>query len=298
MTKWTTADIPDQTGRTAVITGANTGLGLRDRRARSPRKGARVVLAVRNLDKGKEAADRIARRSPGAEVAVQELDLTSLDSIRAAADELRAGHDRIDLLINNAGVMMTPEGHHRRTASSCSSAPTISATSRSPACCSTACSTSPAPASSPSAASATAFAAGIHFDDLQWERGYSRDRRLRPVQAGQPDVHLRAAAPAAPRGTHHRRRPRTPAGRAPSWPATFPGHACGVQPSASRCCQNADDGRAADAARRDRSRRPRRPVLRPRRPRRTTRLPEGRRLQRGVPRRRRRSAACGRSPRS
>ncbi|BBY59088.1 SDR family NAD(P)-dependent oxidoreductase [Mycolicibacterium sarraceniae] len=108
MAPWTAADIPDQTGRTAVITGANTGLGYETARALAA-KGARVVLAVRNLDKGKAAADLIGRRYPGTDVAVQELDLTSLDSIRAAADQLRAGHDRIDLLINNAGVMMTPK---------------------------------------------------------------------------------------------------------------------------------------------------------------------------------------------
>ncbi|WP_328350740.1 SDR family NAD(P)-dependent oxidoreductase [Mycobacterium sp. NBC_00419] len=108
MSKWTAADIPDQSGRTAVITGANTGLGYETARALAAH-GARVVLAVRNLDKGKAAADLIARRSPGAEVSVQELDLTSLNSIRAAAEQLRAGHDSIDLLINNAGVMLTPK---------------------------------------------------------------------------------------------------------------------------------------------------------------------------------------------
>ncbi|MCV7345183.1 SDR family NAD(P)-dependent oxidoreductase [Mycolicibacterium rhodesiae] len=108
MAPWTSADIPDQTGRTAVITGANTGLGYETARALAA-KGAHVVLAVRNLDKGKAAADLIVRRYPGADVSVQELDLTSLTSIRAAADELRARHDRIDLLINNAGVMMTPK---------------------------------------------------------------------------------------------------------------------------------------------------------------------------------------------
>ncbi|BBX10140.1 SDR family NAD(P)-dependent oxidoreductase [Mycolicibacterium aichiense] len=108
MAPWTSADIPDQTGRTVVITGANTGLGYETARALAA-KGAHVVLAVRNLDKGKAAADLVVRRYPGADVSVQELDLTSLASIRAAADELRARHDRIDLLINNAGVMMTPK---------------------------------------------------------------------------------------------------------------------------------------------------------------------------------------------
>jgi NAD(P)-dependent dehydrogenase (short-subunit alcohol dehydrogenase family) len=105
---WTCSDIPDQTGRTVVITGANTGLGYETARALAGR-GARVVLAVRNLDKGKAAADLIARRYPGADVTVQELDLTSLDSVHAAAEQLRAGYDSIDLLINNAGVMMTPK---------------------------------------------------------------------------------------------------------------------------------------------------------------------------------------------
>jgi NAD(P)-dependent dehydrogenase (short-subunit alcohol dehydrogenase family) len=108
MSKWTTADIPDQTGRTAVITGANTGLGYETASALAA-KGAHVVLAVRNLERGKAAADLIARANPGASVAIQELDLTSLDSIRAAADQLRADHASIDLLINNAGVMFTPK---------------------------------------------------------------------------------------------------------------------------------------------------------------------------------------------
>jgi NAD(P)-dependent dehydrogenase (short-subunit alcohol dehydrogenase family) len=106
--KWTTADIPDQTGRTAVVTGANTGLGLETAKALAAR-GASVVLAVRNLDKGKQAAATISNASPGADVTVQRLDLSSLDSVREAAAELRTRYDRIDLLINNAGVMYTPQ---------------------------------------------------------------------------------------------------------------------------------------------------------------------------------------------
>ncbi len=108
MSKWTTTDIPDQTGRTAVVTGSNTGLGFETAAALAA-KGAHVVLAVRNVDKGNEAAARIGDQTPGASVAVTELDLTSLDSVRAAADQLRDNHDTIDLLINNAGVMMTPQ---------------------------------------------------------------------------------------------------------------------------------------------------------------------------------------------
>ena len=103
MSTWTTADIPDQSGRTAVITGANTGLGFETAKALAD-KGARVVLAVRDTDKGRQAAARI-----GGDVTVQELDLTSLASIRAASEELHTKFESLDLLINNAGVMTTPK---------------------------------------------------------------------------------------------------------------------------------------------------------------------------------------------
>jgi NAD(P)-dependent dehydrogenase (short-subunit alcohol dehydrogenase family) len=172
MAKWTTADISDQTGRTAVITGANTGLGYETAAALAA-KGAHVVLAVRNLDKGKDAAALILQRYPGADVTLQQLDLTSLDSIRAATDQLRASHDRIDLLINNAGVMYTPKsitkdgfelqfgtnhlGHFAFTGLlldrllpvAGSRVVTVSSIGH-------------------------RIRADIHFDDLQWERRYSR----------------------------------------------------------------------------------------------------------------------------
>jgi len=106
--KWTSDDVPGQHGRLAVVTGANTGLGFETAQVLAAR-GASVVLAVRDTEKGKRAAARIADTAPGANVTVQPLDLTSLDSIRAAADQLRARHPRIDLLINNAGVMFPPK---------------------------------------------------------------------------------------------------------------------------------------------------------------------------------------------
>jgi NAD(P)-dependent dehydrogenase (short-subunit alcohol dehydrogenase family) len=105
--KWTAADVPDQSGRVAIVTGANTGIGY-EAAAVLADKGAHVVLAVRNLDKGKQAAGSITTKTPHADVTLQELDLTSLDSIRKAADDLRAANPRIDLLINNAGVMYLP----------------------------------------------------------------------------------------------------------------------------------------------------------------------------------------------
>ena len=104
---WTAADIPDLAGRTAVVTGANTGLGLETARALAGH-GAAVVLAVRDVDKGAAAAADVEATVAGAAVAVQRLDLASLASIRTAAAELRAATDRIDLVVNNAGVMYTP----------------------------------------------------------------------------------------------------------------------------------------------------------------------------------------------
>jgi NAD(P)-dependent dehydrogenase (short-subunit alcohol dehydrogenase family) len=105
--RWTIDDVPGQQGRLAVVTGANTGLGFETARVLAT-CGAAVVLAVRDADKGKAAAARIAGTAPGANVTVQPLDLASLESIRAAAADLRAQHPRIDLLVNNAGVMFPP----------------------------------------------------------------------------------------------------------------------------------------------------------------------------------------------
>src|ERR1700676_2691105 len=85
---WTAADIPDQTGRVAVVTGANTGVGFEIAAALAGH-GAQVVLAVRDPDKGRAAATRIVANNPCATVTVQQLDLGALDSIRGAARQLR-----------------------------------------------------------------------------------------------------------------------------------------------------------------------------------------------------------------
>jgi len=100
---WTAADIPAQTGRVAVVTGSNTGVGYEIAAALAD-KGAHVVLAVRNIEKGEAARTQILTSCPDAVVTVQKLDLASSRSVRAAADALRAAHPTIDLLINNAGV--------------------------------------------------------------------------------------------------------------------------------------------------------------------------------------------------
>jgi len=102
--KWTAAQIPDQHGRVAVVTGANSGIGFFAARELA-RAGARVVLAVRNADKGAEAGRDIAAAVPGAKVEVAPLDLASLDSVRSFAEQFKAANDGLDVLINNAGVM-------------------------------------------------------------------------------------------------------------------------------------------------------------------------------------------------
>ncbi|MDT0386237.1 oxidoreductase [Streptomyces dubilierae] len=106
-TRWTAQDIPDQQGRTALVTGANTGIGFETAKALASR-GATVVLAVRDADRGKRAAEEIGAAVPGADLHVQRLDLSSLASVRSAAEDVRNTWSRLDLLINNAGVMYTP----------------------------------------------------------------------------------------------------------------------------------------------------------------------------------------------
>ncbi|MGY6249808.1 SDR family NAD(P)-dependent oxidoreductase [Bosea thiooxidans] len=164
---WTEQNIPGQHGRVAIVTGGNTGLGFETARMLAAH-GAKVVLAVRDVGKGAQAATRIAGN-----VAVQALDLTSLASIRSAAADLRAAYQRIDLLINNAGVMYTPRqttadgfelqfgtnylGHFALTGLLLDHL-------------------LPVPGSRIVTVSSTGhrIQAAIHFDDLQWQRSYSR----------------------------------------------------------------------------------------------------------------------------
>lgn len=120
-TRWASGQMPDQTGRVFVVTGANSGLGLATTRAVA-RRGAHVILAVRDEDKGRRAAAAITAEHPGASLEVQRLDLADLDSVRTFAGAVRAIHPRLDVLVNNAGVMapprsLSPQGHELQFAS-------------------------------------------------------------------------------------------------------------------------------------------------------------------------------------
>ena len=105
---WNAADIPDQHGRIAVVTGANGGLGLETARQLAA-KGAHVVMAVRNQEKAAAAVEEIRTTAPDAALELVALDLASQASVRAAAGQIMAAHPSIDLLVNNAGVMATAE---------------------------------------------------------------------------------------------------------------------------------------------------------------------------------------------
>lgn len=104
---WTERDIPDQTGRLAIVTGATSGLGYETARALA-QSGASVVLAVRDVDKGARASQRIGELAPRATLEVMRLDLASLDSVKSLASEMVRRDRPIDLLVNNAGVMAVP----------------------------------------------------------------------------------------------------------------------------------------------------------------------------------------------
>ncbi|MGX5653203.1 oxidoreductase [Geodermatophilus nigrescens] len=107
MTSWTAADAPDLTGRTALVTGANSGLGLQTSLGLA-RKGARVLMACRDAGRGEAALQRVRAEVPGSEVELVSLDLAVLASVQSAAGLVHERVATLDLLVNNAGVMATP----------------------------------------------------------------------------------------------------------------------------------------------------------------------------------------------
>jgi NAD(P)-dependent dehydrogenase (short-subunit alcohol dehydrogenase family) len=113
MKAWNFDDIPDQSGRTVIVTGANTGIGLETARMLAL-KGADVVLACRNRQKGQAAVDKILADKPVGRAVLELLDLSDLDSVAAFAAAFARTHDRLDLLINNAGVMVPPLGRTKQ----------------------------------------------------------------------------------------------------------------------------------------------------------------------------------------
>ena len=168
---WTAEDVPDLSGKTVIMTRSNSGLGYEGARALA-RKGAQVVLACRNPEKGRAALEAIRSEQPSASLELMELDLASLDSVRAFAKAFIDKHPRLDVLCNNAGVMALPKcttadgfemqfgtnhlGHFALTGLLLE---TLLATDNARVV----------------TTSSTMHRIGkMHFDDLQWQRRYSK----------------------------------------------------------------------------------------------------------------------------
>jgi len=169
MAKWNAGDIPDQGGKVAIVTGANSGLGYQTA-LELARKGATVVLAARNEQKGEAALDRLRAEVPDADAQLRVLDVSDLDSVQRFAGQVGSDLPGVDVLVNNAGVMAipqrqtTPQGfemqlgtnHLGHVALTARLAPALRSGAR------------------VVGVSSTAHRFGtIDFDDLQKERGYS-----------------------------------------------------------------------------------------------------------------------------
>lgn len=106
-TKWTTNDIPDLAGKVIIVTGGNSGLGYESVKTFAE-KGAEVIMASRNAQKAEAAKSAIMQGNPSGKVVIMELDLGSLDSVKSFGSAYKKQYDRLDVLLNNAGIMMTP----------------------------------------------------------------------------------------------------------------------------------------------------------------------------------------------
>lgn len=107
MTNWTAEDMPDLTGKTVIVTGANSGLGFEGVK-KFAEKNAEVVMACRSIERGKNAKQEIEEEVDNADLAVRKLDLASLKSVKNFAEEFKANHKELDILCNNAGIMAIP----------------------------------------------------------------------------------------------------------------------------------------------------------------------------------------------
>ncbi|MBC8507496.1 MAG: SDR family NAD(P)-dependent oxidoreductase [Anaerolineales bacterium] len=105
--KWATANIPDMQGKTIIITGANSGIGYEAARALAAKR-ATLIMACRSLDKGHQAIQQILAESPEADLKLMTLNLADLSSVRQFAQNFRSNYDKLDVLVNNAGVMAIP----------------------------------------------------------------------------------------------------------------------------------------------------------------------------------------------
>ncbi len=199
------------------MTGANSGIGWHTAHELAAH-GARVVLACRDIERAKQAADRIGRRTPAADVEVADSISPSMTSVRAFGGQW---HEPLDLLVNNAGVMAPPRSREDpRTASSCSSARTTSAISCSPGCCCPRC----------WRRRAAGGDGGVHRASRRARRRRRREQRAAPttpagvleLQAGKPAVRAGAPAPEpAARGpAAHVDRRASRASAPPDWSAT------------------------------------------------------------------------------
>ncbi|MBU0476031.1 MAG: SDR family NAD(P)-dependent oxidoreductase [Bacteroidetes bacterium] len=104
---WTAENIPDQSGKIVVVTGSSSGIGYEATRVLA-NKNAKIIIAVRNLNKGENAKAKILAQNKNAKVEVMKIDLSDLSSVKLFADEFKNKFDKLDLLINNAGVMIPP----------------------------------------------------------------------------------------------------------------------------------------------------------------------------------------------
>jgi NAD(P)-dependent dehydrogenase (short-subunit alcohol dehydrogenase family) len=162
--------VPDQTGKLAVVTGANSGTG-KEAAKRLAAAGARVVMAVRTISKGEAARAEILAEHPNAQLEVRRIDLADLESVREFADGLIADESHLDLLVNNAGVMtpptrMTTQDGFELQFGSNFLGPFALTVRLLPLLLA-----APAPRVATMSSGASNFGR-IHFDDLQWERRY------------------------------------------------------------------------------------------------------------------------------